>query len=272
MCGRYTLENDPRFASRELGWTDDLVVEDPSDPAFTPRYNIAPTQWSPVILQLKGQAAQIRWMRWGLVPSWAKDTDRAARLINARIETAPEKPSFRDAWLSRRCVVLVDGYYEWRRVGKSGKEPFLFRLKDGEPMAFAGLWERWTAPKERERERESAGENKELRTFTILTTTPNSLAATVHDRMPVILDRQTAPKWLAENVSYPANHTSSAQNWMSPYPAEKMEAIAVSLKVNSAQAEGQELIAPVEENEMIGVERTSSGLKPPSAGQMELDF
>lgn len=263
------MENDPRFASRELGWTDDLVVENPNDPAFTPRYNIAPTQWSPVILQIKGQAAQIRWMRWGLVPSWSKDTDRAARLINARIETAPEKPSFRDAWLSRRCVVLVDGYYEWRQVGKSGKEPYLFRLKDGEPMAFAGLWERWTAPKERE----SAGENKELRTFTILTTTPNSLAATVHDRMPVILDRQTAPKWLAEQVSYPPKYASSAQNWTSPYPAEKMEAIAVGSKVNHVRAEGRELIAPVEENEVIGVDRTSSGLiKLSSAGQMELDF
>ena len=268
MCGRYTLENDPRFASRELGWTDDLVVEDPNDPAFTPRYNIAPTQWSPVILQLKEQPAQIRWMRWGLVPSWAKDTDRAARLINARIETAFEKPSFRDAWLSRRCVVLVDGYYEWRRVGKSAKEPYLFRLKDGEPMAFAGLWERWSAPKERD----NAEGIKELLTFTVLTTSPNSLAATVHDRMPVILDRQTATKWLAESVSYSAKHASSAQNWMSPYPAEKMEAIAVSSKVNRAQAEGRELIAPVDVNEMIGVERTSSGLKTPSAGQMELDF
>ena len=268
MCGRYTLENDPRFASRALGWTDDLVVEDPNDPAFTPRYNIAPTQWSPVILQIQGQVAQIRWMRWGLVPSWAKDTDRAARLINARIETAAEKPSFRDAWLSRRCVVLVDGYYEWRRVGKSGKEPYLFRLKEGKPMAFAGLWERWTAPKERE----SDGENKELLTFTVLTTNPNSLAATVHDRMPVILDRQTATKWLAESVSYSTKQASSAQNWMSPYPAEKMEAIAVSSKVNRVQAEGRELIAPVKDNEMIGVERASPGLNTSSAGQMELDF
>ncbi len=177
MCGRFTLAAQPALIAEAFGLS--------GVPDLAPRYNIAPTQISPVVRELAiGAARQLDLLRWGLVPSWAADPALGSRLINARSETVAEKPSFRSAFRQRRCLVPADGFYEWAKVGKA-RHPWYFRRSDGAPFALAGLWERWRAP---------GGEA--LETFTILTTDANEVVAPVHPRMPVILPPQAYEAWL----------------------------------------------------------------------------
>ena len=195
MCGRYTLRTPLNVLAQqflfELG---DL----PADFELKPRYNIAPTQTVAAVRRLEaGGPRQLALLHWGLIPSWAKDAKLAASTINARGETLAEKPAFRTAFARRRCLVLADGYFEWKAEGKK-KLPLLFQLKSGQPFAFAGLWERWRGP---------AGTPEDappLESCTIVTTSANSLSANVHDRMPVILDPADYDLWLD-----PASETKS---------------------------------------------------------------
>jgi putative SOS response-associated peptidase YedK len=181
MCGRFTLMID----SEQL--RDDLELgEMPAD--YQTRYNIAPTQ--PVAVVVEAQKRLVTWMRWGLVPSWAKDISIGVKLINARAETLTEKPSFRVALQRRRCLILADGFYEWQRL--DGKDmpsiPYYFHRSDKKPFAFAGLWDSWNPP-----------DGSQLNTCTIITTAANSKVAPVHDRMPVILTGQQLWQWLSPN-------------------------------------------------------------------------
>jgi putative SOS response-associated peptidase YedK len=169
MCARYRLSRRKQIIEEYLdtaAWQDD----------WSPRYNIAPIQNIPVVRQhRKEPVRQLALMKWGLIPSWAKDTSGAARMINARSETAHILPAFREAMKLRRCLVPADGFYEWQKRG-SAKQPFCFEVDDGGLFAFAGLWERWRDPS-----------GQWVKSFSILTTTPNAVTSAVHDRMPVIL-------------------------------------------------------------------------------------
>jgi putative SOS response-associated peptidase YedK len=175
MCGRFARKTDPKRLAKEF-----KVAEAPHAEA---NYNVAPTQ---NILAVRGAAdgREMIFLKWGLVPSWAKDTSTGAKLINARAETVEEKPSFREAFRRRRCLIPADGFYEWKREG-SRKQPYFFRLKDERPFGFAGLWDRW----------EGEG-GQVINSCTILTTEANELLRPVHDRMPVILHPEDYEMWL----------------------------------------------------------------------------
>jgi putative SOS response-associated peptidase YedK len=194
-----------------------------------PRFNIAPTQTIPVVRTGKEAERECSMVRWGLVPSWAKDEKMGARMINARGETVAEKPSFRSAVKSRRCLIPADGFYEWVQTG-DGKQPHFIHFSDARPFAFAGLWERW-----------HKGQGDPLDTCTIITTTPNDLIADLHDRMPVILPQDLYDEWL-EPV---AMTRERLQEVLAPHPAEGMEAYPVSTYVNKPVNNGPECIAPL---------------------------
>ena len=209
LCGRYKLAATGDEVAEFFGLGD--------APALTPRYNIAPTQTVPVVRRRpEGAGLEAAFMRWGLVPSWAQDLSIGSRMINARAETVAEKPAFRHAVRHRRCLVPADGFYEWRKDGPR-KLPYLFRVRDGGLFAFAGLWERWSAP-----------DVPAVETFTILTTTPNDLVAPLHDRMPVIVDRENHARWLDPDASW----ADDLQPLVVPFAAANMEAYAVSTLVN----------------------------------------
>lgn len=172
MCGRFTLSVFPEVLTQ--------IFEVEKIPDFKPQYNIAPTQMVLVVLyNSEGNKREIQRLRWGLIPSWAKDQSMGARLINARAETVAEKPAFRRAFKRQRCLVVADGFYEWQQQdGK--KQPYYFRLSNGRPFSFAGLWEEWQSP-----------EQERIKSCTILTTQANELLQMVHDRMPVILQQES---------------------------------------------------------------------------------
>jgi putative SOS response-associated peptidase YedK len=182
------------------------------------QFNVAPTQWAPVITA--SEPDQIQLFRWGMIPSWAKDESIGTNMINARSETILEKPVYRSALQRRRCLVLADGFYEWKRAGKKA-QPFRLTLSDSAPFAFAGLWDHWQRP-----------DGTEMWSYTIITTTPNAIAAEIHNRMPVILDRPSALRWLdAEQTS------ENLSEILKPFPAEKMRAYLVNPIVNRAGVE-----------------------------------
>jgi putative SOS response-associated peptidase YedK len=161
-------------------------------PELSPRYNIAPTQPAPVVRIAPGTGKrELVLLRWGLVPSWAKEPSIGQRMINARGETVATKPSFRSAFRRRRCLVIADGYYEWQKAG-GRKQPFYIRMSDERPLAMAGLWESWS--------RGDDAEQGPLQTCTIITTQANSRASHIHDRMPVILDPDDQPRWLDSQI------------------------------------------------------------------------
>ena len=179
MCGRCRLSRRKQVVEEYFG------TASPVEHDWNPRYNIAPTQSVPIIRQNpKEPVREMSFVRWGLIPSWAKDSSVATKMINARSETASMKPAFRDALKSRRCLIPADAFYEWKRIGKS-KQPYCFEVNDGELFAFAGIWDRW---------RNASGNAVE--TCSILTTAPNAVTAGVHDRMPVILDLDSYDRWL----------------------------------------------------------------------------
>ena len=212
--------------------TPGRVVNDlfqlPEAPVLPLRFNIAPSQ--PIaavrITDTSGQRELVS-LRWGLIPSWSKD---AKGMINARAETAASKPTFRSPFRHRRCLILADGFYEWQKTGSSKKQPFYFRLQEGRPFAFAGLWDRWHPP-----------EGEVIETATILTTEANDLVRPVHERMPVILPTSAYKLWLDPAVQKP----EALQPLLQPYPSEEMIAFAVSLWVNDPKNDDAKCVQPL---------------------------
>jgi putative SOS response-associated peptidase YedK len=225
MCGRYTN----RFTWKDLHAAMRLTTPVPSS-QLPLRYNIAPTQTVPIIRQDATGHRSADMLRWGLVPSWAEDKSIGSRLINARSEEAASKPSFREAFKKRRCLVPASDFYEWQALpGQKTKQPWAFKVKNTPVFAFAGLWERWTKGTE------------PLETFTILTGKPNALVAPIHDRMPVIVRPELYDLWLD---AAPHAATDFAQVF-EPYPAELMEACRVSTRVNSPAHDDPSLVEPM---------------------------
>lgn len=223
MCGRFT-----QAQIREL---DREVFKLLNVPELEPRYNVAPTQDVAVIREGDGEGRRISLLRWGLIPSWANDPGIGNRLINARAESLTAKPSFRDAFERRRCLVPADGFYEWQKTAR-GKRPMYVRPAGGGVFALAGLWERWAGP--------GTGP---VETFTIVTTEPNERLAPIHDRMPAILSAGQYDRWLD-----PANHdTRELERLLGPYPSDRMEVYPVGSYVNDPKNDGPTCIEPVEE-------------------------
>lgn len=218
MCGRYYFFTPADIVAGRFGLA--------TSPALRPRFNIAPQSEAPVILAGEGTRRLVA-MRWGLVPSWSKDPASAYKMINARAETAHEKPSFRGPFRRQRALVPADGFYEWKREGET-KRPFALRLASSEPFAMAGLWDRWKTP-----------EGGELLSFTILTTSANPLVSSVHDRMPVILPREAEATWLD-----PTESETALKSLLAP-SVEEMEAIPIGKAVNNPLNDGPELLTPV---------------------------
>ena len=232
MCGRYSLKTEPVELAR--------LFQVPDPPTLPRRYNIAPSQAVTTVridpdAETRGFAA----LQWGLVPSWAEDPGIGNRLINARSETVSQKPAFRSAFKRRRCLIAADGFFEWKRapsVAKGApKQPSYIRLRDREPFAFAGLWERW-APRE-------GTPGRVLETCTILTTSPNELMRPIHDRMPVILPPPDFDTWLDPRV----HDEGALQALLGPFPADRMTATKVSTRVNSPRNDDAQCIQPVEQ-------------------------
>jgi putative SOS response-associated peptidase YedK len=221
MCGRYT---------HRYTWQQIVELYRLSEPAvapndFRPRFNIAPTQTAPIVRE-RGGRRELVMMRWGLIPFWAKDPKIGNRLINARAESVPDKPAFREAFMARRCLVPTSGFYEWLK-SPGGRQPYCIGFKDGRPFALAGLWESW-------KDRQSG---ERLQTFTIITGEPNEVAGKIHDRMPVIIDPADFDHWLTAAVP-PAD-------LLKPYPGAEMAAYPVSKAVNSPAPDDPSLIEPL---------------------------
>jgi putative SOS response-associated peptidase YedK len=219
MCGRYTLRTPLNvLAEQFLFDLSDL----PADFTLVPRGNISPTQMIAAVRRpAEGSPRVLAWLRWGLIPSWSKDAKIAARLINARSETLAEKPSFRTPFAKRRCLILADGYYEWVTEGKK-KIPHLFRRQDGQPFAFAGLWESWQVPEGDPLERlarPGIDGHPRLETATIVTTSANELSAQIHDRMPVILPAEAYDLWLDPAIT----DTKQLTNLLQPFPSGELK-------------------------------------------------
>jgi putative SOS response-associated peptidase YedK len=217
MCGRFAQRTDPKKLAKTFKVMD--------APNAEPRYNIAPTQ---EILGVSESAdgRELKFFKWGLIPSWAKDKSIGARLINARSETVTEKPAFREAFKRRRCLIPADGFYEWQRTGGK-KQPYFFRMRDESPFGFAGLWERW-----------ENGGGHAIESCTILTTEANDVLRPVHDRMPVIVHQEEYSLWLEGDT----REQELLRELMRPFPAEEMVGYPVSPLVNSPRNKGSELI------------------------------
>ena len=203
MCGRYTDTKRDKQVLVRMG-IEQAEID------FVPRYNLSPTQEASVVMA--GESGpQLRRARWGLIPSWAKDEKIGSSLINARGETVATKPAFCSSFKKRRCLVLADGFYEWKKTA-GGKQPIYIRMREGKPFLFAGLLDRWN----------------DIETFTIITTTPNELCSKIYDRMPVILKEQDFRRWID-----PATPLEEVGSLIQPYAADLMECYAVSSLVNS---------------------------------------
>ena len=199
MCGRFVLISDLSVIA------EDFDIQEISA-SFSPSRNVSPGQQIPAVIRRDNKNILATFL-WGLIPSWAKDPSIGARLINARAETVNEKSSFKNAFRQRRCLIVADGFYEWKNEGKK-KIPYYFYLKSGKPFGFAGLYESWLAP-----------EKKTVETCTIITTQANSLIQPIHGRMPVIIPGNQEEIWLKNEVL----DTSSLLELLMPYPAEQME-------------------------------------------------
>ncbi|HBP90825.1 MAG TPA: hypothetical protein DD706_24425 [Nitrospiraceae bacterium] len=222
MCGRFTRKEDLQHLAELLG----LKVL----PPLSPRYNIAPSQLVACVwTNPESNERECVELKWGLVPSWAKDPGIGNKLINARGETVAEKPSFRKAFKQQRCLVLADGFYEWKREGKT-KQPYYIRFKDQRLFAFAGLWERWEK------------QDPVLETCALITTDPNALMEPIHNRMPVILSEQSYASWLNPGL----NNTVYLSGLLGPYNAEEMEAYPVSKIVNNPRNDSALCLQPNE--------------------------
>lgn len=219
MCGRYTLTANPNTI--QLAFNLDSVPDQ-----MEARYNIAPSQPVPVITNQNPK--ELTFFKWGLVPSWSKDVSIGNKMINARAETASEKPSFRSAFKRRRCLIPADGFFEWTKQGKD-KVPMYIHMENHDVFAFAGLWEVWNSP-----------EGDELYTCTILTAEPNDLIRPLHHRMAVILEPDVYDTWLSPD-ELPADVLMPL---LTPYPPEKMRVFEVSKMVNSPANDNPQVIEP----------------------------
>ncbi|HNP64344.1 MAG TPA: SOS response-associated peptidase [Woeseiaceae bacterium] len=217
MCGRFAFYSPGEATAALFGTDGSLTVE--------PRYNIAPTQYVAAIRDDAERNRELVMLRWGLVPFWAKDPAIGNKMINARAETVAEKPSYRDAFKHRRCIVLADGFYEWHRQADV-KVPYFISLKSGEPFGLAGLWETWNS--------KETGES--LQSTTLITTAANNFMQPLHHRMPVILQPETANEWLAGSPDFLDGVSQRMP---------KLQAWPVSRNVNNARNQGEELIDPV---------------------------
>jgi len=226
VCGRFSLTANLTTVAQRFGMSGSTAEL----AGWHPSYNIAPTKT--VVVVGDDGTRSLSEMRWGLIPSWAKDPTIGNRMINARAETVAVKPAFRAALCKRRCLVVADGFYEWQKQGR-GKQPVYIVLKSREPFGFAGLWESWTSP-----------EKKEIRTCTIITTEANELLEPIHDRMPVILTRDAETIWLDLRIQEP----TKLLPLLKPYPAEEMELYPVSRAVNSPQHDTADCIVLVRQN------------------------
>ena len=219
MCGRFVITSPPDDLRRLLAYLE--------QPNFPPRYNIAPTQPIPIVRQEHG-ARHFALARWGLIPSWVKDPKTFALLFNARLEGINDKPSYRAAMRRRRCLIPVDGFYEWRKEGKN-KRPFFVRAKSGAPFAFAGLCETW-----------ADRDGGEIETAAIVTCEANETLAPIHERMPVIVPQDKFDAWLdCERID-----AKSAIALVGKAPGDFLEAIEVSPRVNSVKNDSEENLAP----------------------------
>jgi putative SOS response-associated peptidase YedK len=221
MCGRYSITTPVEGLRQLFRFTGPALN-------LQPRWNVAPTQQAPVVRLAKDGSRELRMLHWGLVPFWAKDDKGGARMINARGETVAEKPAFREAFKARRCLVPVDGFFEWETLGDSpSKQPLLFRMADGKPFAFAGLWERWH-PRDG---------GAPLETFTIVNTAANEIMAQYHDRVPIVLAPEDYAAWL--------DPAADARPLLKAPPSEWFTATRVSTRVNSVRNDDPECIAPL---------------------------
>ena len=218
MCGRYVLKTPAKVLASHFGL--DEAVE------TAPRYNISPGTDIPVIRHSPEGKRVMHLLRWGLVLHWAKDPSIGAKLSNARGETVTEKPSFRDAFKRRRCLVPADGFYEWKAEGRI-KQPYYFSMKSGEPFALGGVWESWRAP-----------DGSILRTCCLITTGPNDIMLPVHDRMPVIVSPADYGVWLTAEPT-------DALGLVRPFTADVMQTWAVNTRVSRSVEEGEDLIKPL---------------------------
>lgn len=222
MCGRFIMTVDPAQLRDAFPWLD--IRED-----WEPRFNIAPTQ--PVAVVPNRGDNRLDFFQWGLIPSWAKDPAIGNRMINARAETLAEKASFRNAYRRRRCLILADGFYEWKvEVAQKRKQPVLIKMDSGEPFGFAGLWETWSSP-----------QGTQVNSCTIITTEPNDLVREIHNRMPVILEKDAHQLWLDPNEKRPQD----LQHLLKPYPAREMVAFPVSTMVNSPNNDSPACVVPL---------------------------
>lgn len=220
MCGRLVVASPARRLAQAVGACE-VEGERP------PRYNVSPGQEIPAVLNTARD--RLRWLRWGFIPPWARDSSEGNRLFNARIETAAEKAAFRASFAKRRCVVPADGFYEWG-PSPSGRRPWFIHLKNGNPLLMAGIWSEWQGLE---------GEGP-LLSCAILTTVPNRLMAELHDRMPVILTEEGAGRWLSEEPLREEEWKSLAV----PFSEDQMAFHPVSRRVNYSSSEGPDLIAP----------------------------
>lgn len=220
MCGRFTLKKPERIR---------LPNYHSEFPVLKPRYNIAPSQDVVTVVQ-RGSSPEAAFLQWGLIPSWSKE---AKGIINARVETIEDKPSFNDSFKNRRCLILADGFYEWERHGKIS-QPYYFQMKDGAPFAFAGIWDRWR------------DNGRTIDSCAIITTTANELLATIHHRMPVILESESYGLWLRED-----SRSADLKDLLARYPADAMTSHPVSYDVNDAKLDDERMVLPAEPN--IGV-------------------
>ena len=218
MCGRFTLKSPGRFKFEGVNLSH--------LPSLAPRYNIAPSQNVLTIVE-SGAEREATFLQWGLIPSWSKG---AKGFINARAETIEDKPSFKESFQRRRCLIPGDGFFEWQRSGKIA-QPYFFHMKDESSFAFAGIWDEWQ------------GNGNSIASCAIITTAANELLAPIHDRMPVILPYESHDLWLNDD-----SNPISLRNVLAPFPASQMTSHAVSYDVNGTKMDDEHLLRPVEPN------------------------
>jgi putative SOS response-associated peptidase YedK len=222
MCGRYTLKTPVEELSEKFQFPEVIPLK--------PRYNIAPSQDVAVVRRLPDDLdRKLAMLRWGLIPAWVKDPAKARQPINAKSETVAELPTFRVAFRQRRCLIPADGFYEWKQEGGL-KQPVYIHMKDGEPFAFAGLWERWVGE-----------EDEFIESCTILTTEPNELLEPIHNRMPVILDPKDYDLWLDPDMQ----EVTRLKPLLHPYPPDQMTYFLVNLRVNNPRNDDTLCVEPL---------------------------
>lgn len=224
MCGRFALYADYEVILERFDIGQDAFGE----LDYKPSFNISPSQEVAAVVS-DGKQNRLGKLKWGLIPPWAKEAKVGYKMINARAETASEKPSFRNAFKKKRCLIVADSFYEWKKE-ENTKTPMLIHLKSGEPFAFAGLWESWTSP-----------EGETVRSCSILTTKPNELMASIHDRMPVILSKEAEKIWLDPKVQ----DIDLLESLLVPFDEGELEAYQVSSEVNSPKNNHPELIRKI---------------------------